>query len=47
MSKKVHCARGHIMKRDGDMWRCYAKIKKGDKKVQCNDTKAWSYVTKL
>ncbi len=44
MSKKVHCDAGHIMKRDGDGWRCHKKLK-NDK--ECNRTKGWSYVSKI
>ena len=54
MKVKSHCRSGHVMKRDGDSWKCTGKIN-GKKKIQkdgkrvlekinCPNRKAWSHV---
>jgi len=43
---KSHCRSGHVMKRDGDSWKCTGKIngKKKGEKINCPNRKAWSRV---
>lgn len=47
MKVKRHCRSGHVMKRDGESWRCTGVIngnKKGQK-INCPIRKPWNRVT--